>query len=163
MAEQFKALLKDYRDGKITRRQFMRRAATITGSLMFADSLIEQLAQPNAQGAVVDPADPAVLSHEVEFSGKAGPVFGYLARPSANGQFPALIIIHANQGLNDYTQDVARRLAKQNYVALAVDYLSRHGGTKKVNPKGEGLSKIRELAPWQAVAEDSDAGYAYLR
>jgi carboxymethylenebutenolidase len=74
-----------------------------------------------------------------------------------------LIIIHANQGLNEYTRDIARRLAKENYVALAVDFLSRHGGTKRVNPKSEGLSKIRELAPWQAVAEDSDAGYTYLR
>jgi len=58
---------------------------------------------------------------------------------------------------------VARRLAKQGYVTLASDYLSRQGGTLKVNPKSEGLSNIRELAPWQNVAEDTDAGFAYLR
>src|SRR5947209_11930060 len=33
----------------------------------------------------------------------------------------------------------------------------------KANPKSEGLNNIRELAPWQAVAEDTDAGFAYLR
>ena len=32
-----------------------------------------------------------------------------------------------------------------------------------MNPKRAGLSNIRELAPWQNVAEDSDAGFAYLR
>ena len=90
-------------------------------------------------------------------------VFGYLARPAALGKFPAIIVIHANQGLNDYTRDVARRLAKQGYVSLAVDFLSRHGGTKKVNPKGEGLGNIRDLAPWYGVAEDADSGFAFLR
>jgi carboxymethylenebutenolidase len=91
------------------------------------------------------------------------PVYGYLARPNAIRKFPAIIIIHANQGPNDYTRDVARRFAKQGYVSLAVDFLSRHGGTKKVNPKGEGLSNIRDLAPWYGVAEDTDSGFAFLR
>src|SRR5258706_6444009 len=163
MAEEFKALIKDYRDGKISRRQFMRKAIAITGSIVIANDLLNRLAQPIANSAEVDPAEPAVLSHEIDYPGKAGPLFGYLARPATQGKFPALIIIHANQGLNDYTRDIARRLAKQNYVRLGVDFLSRHGGTKKVNPKSEGLSNIRELAPWQTVAEDSDAGYAYLR
>jgi carboxymethylenebutenolidase len=163
MAEEFKALIKDYRDGKISRRQFMRKAIAITGSLVIANDLLDRLAQPIANSTEVDPVDPTVLTHDVEFPGKSGPVFGYLARPAGKGKFPALIVIHANQGLNEYSRDIARRLAKQNYVALAVDFLSRHGGTKKVNPKSEGLSKIRELAPWQAVAEDSDAGYAFLR
>ncbi len=163
MAEKFKALIRDYRDGKITRRQFMLRAVSITGSLVVANSLLDQFAHPHAHGAEVNPADPAVLVRDVDFSGKAGSVFGYLASPAAKGKFPALIVIHANQGLNDYTRDVARRLAKQGYIALAVDFLSRHGGTNKINPKSEGLANIRELEPWQAVAEDADSGYAYLR
>jgi len=163
MAEKFKELFRDYREGKITRRQFMRKTVAITGSLVAANRLLEQLTDLNTHAAEVDVSDPTVLSHEVDFPGKAGVVFGYLARPAAKGQFPAITIIHANQGLNDYIRDVARRLAKQGYVSLAVDFLSRHGGTKKVNPKGEGLNNIRELEPWQAVAEDADAGYAYLR
>jgi len=163
MPEKFKELIREYRDGKITRRQFMRKAATITGSLVIADNLFEKLTLSPAHAAEVDVNDPAVSSREVEYPGKAGTVYGYLARPATQGKYPAIIVIHANQGLNDYTRDIARRLAKQEYVALAVDYLSRQGGTKKANPKGEGLSNIRELAPWQAVAEDTDAGYTYLK
>lgn len=163
MAEKFKELFREYRDGKITRREFMLKAVAMTGSLVAANSLLKQLAQTDAYAAQVDAGDPSVLSHDVDFPGKAGLVFGYLARPAAIGKFPAIIVIHANQGINDYTRDVARRLAKQGYVALAVDFLSRHSGTKKVNPKGEGLNNIRELEPWQAVAEEADAGYAYLR
>lgn len=163
MAEKINQLIGDYRDGRITRREFMRQAVTLTGSLVAANALLNQFAATDLYAAQVDPSDPALLTHEVDFPGKAGTVTGYLARPSKPGKFPAIIVIHANQGINAYTRDVARRLAKHDYVSLAVDFLSRHGGTTKVNPKGQGLNNIRELEPWQAVAEDADAGYSYLR
>ena len=161
MPQEIKKLIRDYHDGKITRREFMRRAVILTGSLAIADGLIDS-ASPASVAAQVDPNDPAILWHNVEYNGKAGPVFGYLARPSPAGRYPALVLIHANQGLNNHIRDVARRLAKQGYVTLAPDYLSRRGGTAKVNPKGEGLSNIRELAPWREVAEDTGAGFSYL-
>jgi carboxymethylenebutenolidase len=141
----------------------MRKAVALTGSLAASYTLIDALTHSRAYAGEVDPNDPALLCHDVEYSGRATPVFGYLARPAALGKFPAIVVIHSNQGLNDYTQDVARRLAKQGYVSLAVDFLSRHGGTKKVNPKGEGLGNIRDLAPWYGVAEDADSGFAFLR
>jgi carboxymethylenebutenolidase len=33
----------------------------------------------------------------------------------------------------------------------------------KANPKGGGLSNIRELVPWQTVAEDTESGFTYLK
>jgi carboxymethylenebutenolidase len=148
MAEQIRELIRQYQDGKITRREFIFKAVALTGSLAVSHALIDALAHSHACAAEVDPNDPALLCHDVEYAGRATPIYGYLARPTAIRKFPAIIIIHANQGLNDYTGDVARRLAKQGYVSLAVDFLSRHGGTKKVNPKGEGLGNIRDLVPW---------------
>ncbi|MGH7872678.1 MAG: dienelactone hydrolase family protein [Candidatus Binatia bacterium] len=162
MAEKINELIRDYQAGKITRREFMRRAILLSGSLAAANALLTHFYRSTAS-AQVAATDPAVLWHEVEFAGKAGPVFGYLARPAPPGKFPALVLIHANQGLNDHIRDVARRLAKQGYVTLAPDFLSRHGGTARVNPKLAGLSNIRELAPWQNVAQNADAGYSYLR
>ena len=163
MAEKIRELIRQYQGGKITRREFMRRAVALTGSLAASYSLVDALAHTRAYAGEVDPNDPALLCHDVEYSGRATSVFGYLARPAALGKFPTIIVIHANQGLNDYTRDVARRFAKEGYVSLAVDFLSRHGGTKKVNPKGEGLGNIRDLAPWYGVAEDADSGFAFLR
>lgn len=163
MSERFRTLVREYRDGKISRRDFLRRAAAIAGSFVAAKAMLTQIT-PAAYSAEVAVNDPSVRAADVEFPGKAGNLlFGYLARPSAQGKHPAIIVVHANQGLNDYTRDVARRLAKQGYAVLAIDFLSRHGGTRKANPKGEGLNNIRELEPWQAVAEDADAGYAYLK
>ena len=163
MAEKIRELIRQYQGGKITRREFMRRAVALTGSLAASYSLVDALAHTRAYAGEVDPNDPALLSHDVEYAGRATSVFGYLARPAALGKFPTIIVIHANQGLNDYTRDVARRFAKEGYVSLAVDFLSRHGGTNKVNPKGEGLGNIRDLAPWYGVAEDADSGFAFLR
>jgi len=148
MSEEIKELIRDYRDGKITRRAFMRRVAILTGSVAGANSMIAGL-MPDSATAQVDPGDPAILWHNIEYAGKAGPVFGDLARPRASGKHPGLVLIHANQGLTNHVRDVARRLAKEGYVTLAPDYLSRRGGTVKVNPKGGGLpqhSRTRAMA-----------------
>ncbi|HWO42797.1 MAG TPA: dienelactone hydrolase family protein [Candidatus Eisenbacteria bacterium] len=163
MPEKLKELMREYEEGKISRREFIRQAVLITGSFAAANSLIGGLPAGDAYAAQVAPDDPEILTHNVQYDGKAGPVYAYLARPVKAGKYPSVIVIHENQGLNDHIRDVARRLAKEGYVALAPDYLSRQGGTPKANPKGGGLSNIRELAPWQAVAEDTAAGFEYLK
>jgi carboxymethylenebutenolidase len=163
MAEKLKELLREYEEGKISRRDFMRQAVVVTGSVAAANSLISSLLPRDSHAAQVDPNDPAILTHNVTYEGKAGLVSGYLARPMKAGQYPGLIVIHENRGLNDHVRDVARRFAKEGYVALAPDFLSRQGGTMKANPSGEGLPNIRELAPSQVVAEDAEAGIRYLR
>ena len=163
MPEELKDAYRDYQNGKISRREFMHKAIVITGSFAAANSLIGSLLPRDFQAAQVDPNDPAILTHNVTYESKAGPVSGYLVRPVKAGQYPGLIVIHENRGLDDHVRDVARRFAKEGYVALAPDFLSRQGGTMKANPKGAGLPNIRELAPSQAVVEDTDAGIRYLQ
>jgi carboxymethylenebutenolidase len=163
MPEKLKELLREYEEGKISRRDFMRQAVITTGSLAAANSLIGGLLPRDSYAAQVAPNDRDVLTHNVSYEGKAGPVAGYLARPMKAGQYPGLIVIHENRGLDDHVRDVTRRFAKEGYVALAPDFLSRQGGTMKANPQGAGLPNIRELAPSQGVVEDAEAGIRYLR
>jgi carboxymethylenebutenolidase len=162
MAEEIKRLWEDFRSGKISRREFMRQAIMITGSLAAANGIIAAFGPGEATAAQVAESDPAILTHNVSYAGKAGPVGAYLARPVKAGKYAGIIVIHENAGLSDHIRDIARRLAKEGYVALAPDFLSRQGGTMKVNPKGGGLSNIRETTPWQNVAEDVEAGFTYL-
>src|SRR6266536_938755 len=82
MAEKISELIRQYQDGKITRREFMRRAVALTGSLAASYPLIDALAHSRAYAGEVDPNDPALLCHDVEYAGRATPVFGYLARPA---------------------------------------------------------------------------------
>ena len=163
MAEEIKKLVEEYRNGKISRREFIQQAVVLTGSLAAATSLIDSLLSPSAYAAQVDPDDPALASEMVQFPGRAGTVYGYVSRPKTSGRYPAIIVVHEWNGLNEHIRDVTRRFAKEGYVALAPDYLSRHGGTPVANPKGEGLRNIDELAPAQAMAEDSEAGFSHLK
>jgi carboxymethylenebutenolidase len=163
MPEELKEVYSQYQDGKISRREFMQKAIIITGSLAAAHSLVASLAPAGAQAAESSPNDPDILTHNVEYQGKAGAVSAYLARPVKAGKYPGVVVIHENQGLTDHIRDIARRLAKDGFVALAPDFLSRQGGTMKANPKGGGLANMRELAPWQSVAEDAESGFAYLK
>ncbi|MEX0803730.1 MAG: dienelactone hydrolase family protein [Candidatus Binatia bacterium] len=163
MAEKIKALIREYQKGKLSRREFMRQAIIATGSLAAANSLIGSLLPSSAVAAQVAPNDPEILTHNVQYDGKAGTVAAYLARPVKPGKYPAIIVISDNAGLVDHFRDVARRYAKEGYVALVPDVLSRHGGTAKANPKGTGLANIRELAPLKEMTENIDGGFTYLK
>lgn len=163
MPEEVRRLIQEYKEGKISRREFILKAVAITGSFAAANALIQSFAPSIGYAAQVDPNDPALVSREVQFPGKAGTVFGYLSRPKASGKYPAIIAIHETSGLTDHNRDVVRRFAKERYVVLVPDLLSRHGGTAKVDPKGTGVSNFRELAPNDAVTEDVEAGLNYLK
>jgi len=163
MAEEIKRLLEELRDGRLSRREFMSRAIMITGSLAAANAIIGALAPAEVAAAQVDENDPTILTHNVSYDGKAGKVAAYLVRPVKAGKYPGVIAIHENAGLSDHIRDVARRLAKEGFVVLAPDFLSRLGGTRLVTPKGTGISNIREMVPWQVIAEDTVSGFNYLR
>jgi carboxymethylenebutenolidase len=160
MPEEIKQLVDEYREGRLSRREFIQKAVLLTGSLTVATTIIDTLGVYAAQ---VDPKDPALTSKDVEYPAPGGNVSAYLTEPKSGGKHPAVIVIHQNQGLNDHIRDVARRLAKEGFVALAPDFLSHKGGTEKVNPKGGGLSNISELAPPKAVADDVGAAVTYLK
>ena len=67
---------------------------------------------------------------------------GYLAQPAkAAGKLPAVLVIHENRGLNPHIEDIARRLALDNFVAFAPDALFPLGGY----PGNE--DKAREVFP----------------
>jgi carboxymethylenebutenolidase len=163
MPEELKEAYREYQNGKISRREFIQKAIIVTGSLAAANSLVGGLVPADVEAAQSSPDDPEILTHNVEYQGKAGSVLAYLARPVKAGKYPGIIVISDNAGLVDHFRDVARRYAKQGYVVLVPDIFSRHGGTAKINPKGTGVSNFRELAPTDTVTEHIDAGFSYLK
>jgi carboxymethylenebutenolidase len=67
-----------------------------------------------------------------------GKIRGYLARPANAGtnRLPAILVIHENRGLNPHIEDVARRLALENFMAFAPDGLTSVGGYPGDDVKG---------------------------
>lgn len=87
-------------------------------------------AVPGAQSPLSVPeGDPDLQTGDVTFTSQGDEITGYLARPVAEGVYPAIMICHENRGLTEHIRDVARRFAKEGYVALAPDLLAREGGT----------------------------------
>ncbi len=147
----------DYREGLITRREFIRRMFYITGSIASAIALMgllgcttselpaptepvpppalsQLLPVPDARSPFSVPeGDPAVIASDVAFASEGDQIKAYFARPVTDGVYAALLVCHENRGLNPHIEDVARRFAKAGYVTLAPDLLSRDGGTAAVN------------------------------
>ncbi|MCL4857916.1 MAG: dienelactone hydrolase family protein [Caldilineaceae bacterium] len=91
-------------------------------------------AVPGAQSPLSVPeGDPAVISEMVTFDNNGDEVGAYLAQPAAEGVYPVVLVCHENRGLTPHIKDVARRFAKEGYVALAIDLLWRDGGTDVID------------------------------
>jgi carboxymethylenebutenolidase len=117
-------------------------------------------ATPAAAGTVaVD--DPDVQGSDVEFPGEGATLLGYLARPAQDGPFPVVLVCHENRGLTEHIKDVTRRLAKAGYVALAVDLLSRQGGSATLGPDNVS-GALGNTLPEQFVQEFR-SGWTYLQ
>lgn len=86
---------------------------------------------PGAKSKLSVPdGDSAVIGSDVKFPAGAAQAGGYLAKPAkAAPGMRAILVCHENRGLTPHIRDVARRFAKEGYVALAVDLLTREGGT----------------------------------
>ncbi len=124
-------LFDGYVHGAISRRDFLERAAKFAVGTFTAAAMLESL-QPNfAWAEQVKKNDPRLKTAYVNYPSPdgSGTMRGYMAQPAkAAGKLPAVLVIHENRGLNPYIEDVARRLALQNYVAFAPDALTPLGG-----------------------------------
>src|SRR2546425_4551623 len=87
-------------------------------------------------------------------------ITAYLAYPERKDRAPGVVVIHEIFGLSDWIRQTTEQLAKDGFVALAPDLLSRHGGTPPSSDEARKL--IAGLDP-DTVTLDLDATVAYLR
>ena len=146
MVENLERLIGSVQKGDLSRREFIHRAIVLTGSLVAATTLADAVAPTAGHAILVDPNDAALASSDIKFNSVDGvTISGYLSRPKGDGKFPAVVVIHENRGLNDHIRDVARRLARTGYVAIAPDLLSRQGGTASFTSDSAVTEGIRNL------------------
>lgn len=130
-----------------------------------ADPTIATLATATVTAATSNQSvpvnDPAIHGETVSFPSQGATISGYLARPAAEGSYPAVLVAHENRGLTPHIQDVVRRLAKAGYVALAVDLLSRQGGSAQVGEAN--VPGVLGNTPPAQLVGDYAAGLEYLK
>ncbi|WP_144883387.1 YghX family hydrolase [Leclercia adecarboxylata] len=147
-AKDFPQELLDYYDyyahGKINKREFLNLAARYAVGGVTALALFNMLKPNYALAEQVKFTDPDILPEYITYPSPDGhgQVRGYLVKPAkAAGKVPAVVVVHENRGLNPYIEDVARRVAKAGYIALAPDGLSSVGGYPGNDEEGKILQQ----------------------
>jgi len=164
-----------YRDGLIGRREFLRRAGLLGVGAAASVAMVDAI-QPapaaqasSSQGASpfhVPEGDPSVVSEYVWYPSYDGTMIkGYLAWPAgdtADRSRPGVVVCHENRGLGDHPKDVVRRFAKQGYVALGPDLISRYGPpTDELATEADVIAAVGALP--RSDGRDFAAGISYLK
>ena len=85
-----------------------------------AITILPSLEGTYAQAATIIP-DETLPTERVTYPGAAPDMKAYVARPKKDGNYPAVVVIHENRGLNAHIEDVTRRAALAGYLAIAPD------------------------------------------
>ncbi|MEM8633129.1 MAG: YghX family hydrolase [Pseudomonadota bacterium] len=151
-----------YAHGKITKREFLDRAGKFAVGGVTAVALLNMLSPDYALAEQVSFNDPDIFPEYITYDSPAGngEVRGYLVRPAgATGQIPAVLVVHENRGLNPYIEDVARRVAKAGFMALAPDGLTSVGGYPGNDTEGRELQRTVDR---EKLMNDFFAGFEHL-
>jgi len=175
--------LDEYRAQRMTRRSMLRRVTLLMGSAAAAAAWLQsqglEVSAREAAAAAsrpiptrqvegditVSPDDPALTAGPIEYPARDGSTFfGYIAKPAGMGQvgpWPGILVLHENQGLTEHFKDVARRYAKEGFIGLAVDLLSRAGGSHAA-PDSAAISAGLSSAPVEQQVADLSEYVTYL-
>lgn len=150
-----------YAHGMLSKREFLDRAAKFAVGGLTAVALLDMLSPDYALASQVSFTDPDILPEYVTYDSPNGhgAVRGYLVKPAGEGPFPAVLVVHENRGLNPYIEDVARRVAKAGFMALAPDGLTSVGGYPGNDDKGR---ELQRTVDGEKLMNDFFAGFEHL-
>jgi carboxymethylenebutenolidase len=144
-------------DSGLKRRDFIK-AAAVTG---VAVSGYAAAVQPIcAQTAIHTPETGLVAADVfVERDGAKIPV--YLVKPEGKGPFKTVIVIHDAFGQHEYIRDVARRFAKEGFMAAAPELFFRDS-VKDIKEIPEVIKKLLTF-PDKQILDDVAAVLAFVK
>ena len=153
-----------YIHGEIDRRAFINRVKKVAVSSVAAAAMVDQLMPNYAAAQQVATTDPRIKAEYATVPSPQGngSIKGYLVRPAAAGtqRLPSILVVHENRGLNPHIEDIARRLALENFMAFAPDGLTSVGGYPGDDAKGGELFGKVDRAK---MAEDLYAAAVWLK
>ena len=137
-------------------------AATATPTLgVVAQPFATPPAAATTDGITVKENDPRITVLRPEIKGDDGAsLLAYVAKPTASGRVPGVMVIHENRGQTEHIRDVVRRAATAGFVAVNIDLTARQGGGDKLGDAATGA--IANLALGQKLG-DHTAAITYLK
>ncbi|MEM7695620.1 MAG: YghX family hydrolase [Pseudomonadota bacterium] len=151
-----------YAHGRLTKREFLDRAAKFAVGGVTAAMLLHQLSPNYAFAAQVaeDDADIQVETIIYNSPNGHGAINAYKVTPAgAVGPMPTVLVIHENRGLNPYIKDVARRMGKAGFMALAPDGLTPLGGYPGTDDEGRTMQRTLDR---EKLMNDFFAAFEFL-
>ncbi len=155
-------LFDQYVHGDISRREFLQSAAQFAIGVTAA-GLLDALNPRFAQAQQVAGNDPRIVASYLGYSSPRGygKMRGYLVQPvKSNGKLPAVLVAHENRGLNPHIEDIARRLALNDFIAFAPDALFPLGGYPGDEDEARALFATLDQA---RTKEDFVAAFSVLK
>jgi carboxymethylenebutenolidase len=120
-------LYDEYTHKPLSRQQFIKRLTVLAGGTAAALSLLPLLESCYSKAAITNDGD--LYTETISYPGVPGNISSYIARPKQQKKYAAVVVIHENRGLTPHIEDVARRVAKAGYLAIAPNALSALGKT----------------------------------
>jgi len=156
------SLFDKYVHGQISRRDFIDRAGALAIAGMSGAALLDALNPKFAAAQQIAPTDERLRAEYIEIPAPGyGKLRGYLVKPAkTSGKLPAVLVVHENRGLNPHIEDIARRVALDNFIAFAPDALHPLGGYPGNEDKARELFQQLDQAK---TREDFIAAVKYLR
>lgn len=134
----------EYAHGGMDRRTFMNKLGTLAAVGYSMTFLTSALIPNYAKAEQVSFNDDDIMATYETFDSPEGhgKGQGYLVKPTTEkANYPVVLVIHENRGLNPYIKDVARRLAKAGFVAFAPDALFPLGGYPGNDDEGRTMQR----------------------
>ncbi|MFC3559360.1 dienelactone hydrolase family protein [Pedobacter jamesrossensis] len=158
MNQKIITLYDKYTHSQLSRKEFMKKLAILTGSTALALTVLPLLENNYVSAAEFESDE--ITSEEITYPGVEGDMKAILAKPKGKKNLGAVLVIHENRGLNPHIIDVTKRVAAEGFIALGVDALSPLGGTPADEDKGREL--IGKLDPEKNL-QNYLKGLEYLR
>lgn len=156
-------LYDDYAHNKIDRRKFIEKLSVYAVGGLTLGSLMSFMSPNYIDTLLVKPDDNRLESNYITYNSPkgGGSIRGLLSKPNTTSQqFPGVIVVHENRGLNPYIEDVGRQTALDGFISLAPDALTPLGGYPGNDDDGRALQRQRDR---NEMLEDFIAAFHYLQ
>jgi carboxymethylenebutenolidase len=147
-------------DGRTTKGGERRRTTLKVVAIVGLVAISVALLHPASFGALRRLTAPDVHSEYVKIPSGKDTITAYLAYPERPQPAPAVIVIHEIFGMSDFVRQTTEQLAKDGFVAIAPDLLSRRGGTPASQDSARKL--IVGLSP-DTITVDLNATREYVK
>jgi len=97
----------------------------------------------------------------IPVGGDESPLPAYVARPAGGTDLPTVIVLPEIFGLHEHIADIARRLAHEGYLAVAIDPIARHGDPGSFTTADEIVTGLLQAIPDAVVMRDIDRAVAW--